>query len=271
MIIKGNIQLYPTKEIFKNNFFATFSTARSVFRLLDALTIQFTENGAKSSTVQLELARYMQLCGLIDKKETRKQVLKDLEVLFRFRLSFKSTNRKGVDFCDVRLCDSKGIKNNIIFFNFSQFFYNHLKSYPIMPYPESLFKLKSKLNPNSYYFGRCISERKNMNYGKKSEAIISVKSLLESSPMLPKHEDTKGESSRYIIVPFERDMDALDNIFTWEYCNSHGEPLSDEQINNFTYSVFSNSLVKIGWREYPLRTLKKKKNRKKKQKVIKSI
>ena len=57
-----------------------------------------------------------------------------------------------------------------------------------------------------------------------------------------------------IIEPFERDMDALDEAFTWEYCRSKGAPLTDEELTNMSYEIFKELLVKITWRAYPDQT-----------------
>ena len=57
-------------------------------RLLDAITVDLTERGAKSPTVSLSLAEYMDKCGLKDRKEARKQAKEDLETLFDARISY---------------------------------------------------------------------------------------------------------------------------------------------------------------------------------------
>ena len=236
----------------------------STHRLLDALTVKFTESGAKSSTVNLPIKEYMALCGLTDEKEARNQVKEDLEALFSLTLSFKGKGKNALDFVDFRLCDYKGIANGIIIFNYSLPFYGILKQYPIMRLPTEYFKIKAKRNPNSTYFLRKISELKNMNSTGTNEDIISVQTLLDSTDELPKYEDiaAKGQIDQRIITPFERDLDALSNIIKWEYCHSKGTPLTDAELINMDYSLFSSLLVKIEWVEYPEEVAEKARERK---------
>lgn len=241
----------------------------STHRLLDALTVRFAETGAKSSTVQMPLKEYMELCGLSDEKEARKQAKEDLEALYSLTLSFKGKGKHALDFADFRLCDYKGIANGIIIFNYSLPFYGVLKQYPIMRLPNGYFKLNSKRNPNSPYFLRKISELKNMNATGVNEDLISVQTLLNSTDELPRYEDiaSTGRIDQRIIRPFERDLDALQDILTWEYCHSKGEPLSAAELSAMDYSTFSELLIKVKWLDYPAEVAQKALERKEQAKA----
>ena len=152
-------------------------------RLADALMIKFTEMGSKEQSVSLSLDEYMRLCELKNTTEMRKQ--------------------------DIKLCSDVKIKNNIIFFTFSPEFFIIMKTMPVMHYPEKLFRINLKKNPNSYYFLKKIAEHKKMNYFKKNADTISVKTLLGCTPELPSYEDVVNSDravGRRIIEPFERDM-----------------------------------------------------------------
>ena len=242
----------------------------STHRLLDAITVALTESGAKSPTVSLSLTEYMEKCGLKDRKEARKQAKEDLETLFDARISYKEKDRAGQPggFADVRICEAKGIsRDGIISFKFSDTLYQTLLKSCIMPYPQQLWRLNSKRNPNSYYFLRKIAEHKNMNVGKASEDIIAVKTLLTASPAMPTHRSVAAKDrhfSRSIIEPFERDMNALEDTLVWEYCHSKGAPLTDEELQNFNYELFKTLLLKITWKQYPDQTarLERKEQRK---------
>lgn len=230
----------------------------STHKLLDAITVAFTERGAKSSNVALSLSDYMAQCGLKDRKQARKQAEEDLETLFNMRISFKEKlkHENFRDYIDIRLCEAKGIRNGLIYFKFTESFFNILLGYPVMPYPHQLWRLNAKYNPNSYYFLRKISEHKNMNFGKKNADTISVQTLLDSSPFIPTYEEVM-ESNRHlserIIEPFERDMNVLNETLTWHYCHRNDGPLTDLELINFDYETFINLLVKISWRVYPER------------------
>lgn len=231
----------------------------SAYKLLDAITIAATKEGVHGQCVSFSIDEYMQWRELKDKKETRKQVIADLETLFNAKISFKRKSKKsyGPDFADMRIIESKGIQRGVIHATFSSSFLSLLQSYPIMLYPALLPKINDNKNPNSYSMGRKIAELKKMNLGKSNEDIISVKTLLLAARKLPSYEDvlkTDKAIGRRIIDPFERDMDALEEILSWEYCHKNGTPLTDKEIASMTYETFIGLNVKITWKAYPDQT-----------------
>lgn len=232
----------------------------STYQLLDALTVALTERSGNEATVSISLEDYMAIRGLKDKKEARKQVKADLETLYNASLSAKEKvieNGKAVerDFTDFRIIESKGIIKGYIVATFASNFYNHIRNnYFVMPYPSQLQRLSGKYNPNSYYFLRKIAELKNMNIGTPSEDIIAVNTLLESSPQLATYEQvmkTDRAVNRKIIEPFERDMNALENTLSWEYCQSKGLPLEEGKETVTNYSYFESLYIKVKWHAYP--------------------
>lgn len=233
-------------------------------RLIDAIMIRCTESGAKENVVTLALEDYMEMCGLKNLKETRKQVNAELKTLLNMKLTFSRSSSREQSFNDIKLCDSACIKNNRIIFSFSEDFFRILKYMPVMPYPMKLFNINHKKNPNSYYFLKKISEHKKMNYFKKNADTISVKTLLECTPELPKYDDVMSGDravARRIIEPFERDLNDLSEVFRWEYCHTNGTRLFDHELDNFDYHVFYSLMIKVKWKEYP--ELQKKTTRKK--------
>jgi hypothetical protein len=231
-------------------------------RLADALMIKFTEMGSKEQVVTLSLDEYMRLCELKNTTEMRKQVNSDLKTLLNMHVSFQKSSNREQSMQDIRLCRDVKIKNNIIFFTFSDEFFIIMKTMPVMHYPEKLFRINLKKNPNSYYFLKKIAEHKKMNYFKKNADTLSVKTLLGCTPELPSYEEVVNSDravGRRIIEPFERDMNELSDILRWEYCHSNGTRLTDDELDNFNYHIFYGLLVKIKWYSYP--ELKRKKNK----------
>lgn len=232
----------------------------SAYQLLDACTTALTNTGWKRPQVAIRLSDYMQLRGLKDEKEARKQVNADLETLFNARISFKEKRRgkNTQNYADMRICDFKGIENGVIHFSFGSTFFELMKSYTIMPVQPQLFKLNSKRNPNSYYLLRRLMEHKNMNVGKLNEDIISVKTLLEACKEgIPSYEEVMAGNKHVterIIDPFERDMNALEDTLTWEYCHSNGAPLADTELERLDYTTFSELLILTHWKNYPDQT-----------------
>lgn len=223
-------------------------------RLVDAIIVKFTETGSKESTVYLSLDEYMKLCGLKNLKEIRKQVNAELKMLSNMKVSFSRSSNHEQSFTDIKICENVEIKNNIICFTIGSEFFRILKGMPVMPYPMKLFNLNNKKNPNSYYFLKKIAEHKKMNYFKKNSDTLSVKTLLECTPELPRYEDVvNGDRAvaRRIIEPFERDLNELSDVLTWEYCHTNGEALTDSELENFSYHIFYGLLIKVNWNDYP--------------------
>ena len=230
----------------------------STHQLVDTLVIELTETGARNPTVILTVAEYMKQRGLRDRKEAKKQLTADLAILTGYALTWDETRGKetlpyaGVAVTDHWVWADK--QKTAVAFTFGYTFFQILKGYPVMPYPALLQRINAKRNPHSYYMGRKIAEHKNMNYGKKNEDLIAVKTLLESSPYFPSYDEvirTDRHLDQRIISPFERDLNALDDILTWEYCHSMGKPLTDEELQTMSYRDFEELLVKITWRNYP--------------------
>jgi hypothetical protein len=235
---------------------STNSLKISTNKLLDALTISLTENSSQSSLISLSLDEFMSNCGLKDKRKARAQIKADMETLSRLKISWREKrDGKPKDFLDVFVFGGeRGIRNGIIYFSFSQTFFEILKSYPVMPYHRALLQINPQYNPNSYNIGRKMLEHKQMNAGKKNENRIAVASLLKICPDIPSHSkvrDTNREFTGRIIKPFERDLDALEKLLAWEYCHRNGTPLTEDELKKFSYDAFIKCLVNIYWVEYP--------------------
>ena len=240
----------------------------STHQLLDSLLLKYTADPHTNKKIKLPLSEYMAMRGLSDMKSAREQVNADLDILFETKISFfqKKKRRNEPDTRDIRLCSSKGIVNGVIEFNLGDEFEEILNSYPVMAYPPELLKLKGRKALNGYYLGRKITEHKRMNAGKPNEDIISVKTLLEACPDLPSYAEvmeTDRAINRRIIEPFENGMDALNDIFSWEFCHSKGEHLTGEEASIMDYNTFESCLVKTTWKDYPDQTERLKKRQEK--------
>ena len=277
----AQIDLYGNVTITKTDFKLFISqyaeltggVKQTSMRLLDALVEAVAETGQREPLVKIPLADYMEKRGLKDVKEARRQVKADMEALTRLKMEFKEKrhgNAQG-DFLTVTLAGgTHGIVKGTIIFRFNQDFFEVIKKYPVMPYPQEIYRLNSHYNPSSAYFLRRIAEHKNMNGGKGNENTISVKTLLESTPELPKYEDVianRGQVEQRIIKPFTRDMDAITS-FKWHYCGKNGLQVEEPD----TYADFEKCLIHIDWQEYPDQTkrLEAKKKRATASKRIKT-
>ena len=269
----GIIKIDGGYTVSLKNFKELAGLRTSTHKLLDALMIEFTETGGQSNTITLPLKKYMELRGLKDEKETRKQVKEDLETLYNVSISFKQRlkGRKTADYFDMRLVIDKGIKNGVIQCTFHPEFYTLMKGYQVMPMARTALALNDKRNPNAYYFLKELCEHMNMNYGKSNQNFISVCTLLKSTPEIPSYEEVEKNGNRKykerIIEPFERDMEALEERgeIKFEYCHSQGLPLSNEELENMDYEVFIKLLIHFEFvGDYPVRELPEQKSKKKK-------
>ena len=248
------------------HFNETAGVSTTTWQLLDALIQELTNNGMKSPKVRLSLSDYMNMRGLNDIKSAREQIKRELNTISHIRFHFQEIRKgkKRGGFVRLAILGTNGLENGIIAAIFDTQFFEIMQSYNIMQYPLSLYKINSHTNPNSWYFGRKITEHKNMNYFKPNADIISVETLLNSSPVMPTFEEVTNTDRHYksrIIEPFERDMNALDETLTWEYCHENGAALTNEELEKLynddkstpSYNIFIKLLVKITWKYYPIR------------------
>lgn len=299
-------------QVFLKNYNA-LSLNVQTHKVLDALTIKLTNNFpfgetataeqiAERRIVEITVDEYMQLCGLKDRKEARKQLKEAIQTLYNISLEWdevsyivpegkKKRVKQSVHY-NIRLTDAiieleeNPLKRGKVVFAFSFTLAQYLSKAYIMPYPNKLLALNAKYNPHSYYMGRKLAEHHNMNIGKENANRIAVSTLLKALPDMPTYaevmQNMNGSLTQKIIQPFERDLIALVNngiLASWKYCNSKGEPLTEEQIDSYSYDVWEKWLIEFELADYPdqserlekiaerkkIATKKKAQNAKKKQ------
>ena len=236
--------------------YANVTLKNSTSKLLRILTIKFTERGDK--LIKIPLKEYMELTGLKDEKEARKSIKADLEALHNVTCEARIQNNKGNkgDYIRFEIIAERGIKNGVIFANFTDSIYAHLLTCPLMPYSNDLLKIPNKL-PYAFYLGDKITELMKYNQ-RKPFFTASVKKLLQvcydnGMPTYEEVQATDRAVDRKIITPFENNLDACSNIFDWEYCNEQGTPLTDAQLKDRTYKDFEARYIKITFKNnYPV-------------------
>ncbi len=246
----------------------------STYQLLDAAMWKLTESGAASPEVCLSKEEYLKLRGLESWDKAQRQIKADLSMLLSVQLTRNPSTKRnktklGQTFKLMNFFDSAEVdKKGMIRITFAPTFFsliNEKGAFNVAYFPNLLWHLDNKRNPNSYFLGRKIAELKNIQYGDKNEDRISTKTLRENAPYIPSYDEVMAGDRRLssrIIEPLERDLDALGEILTWEYCHKNGAPLTDEEIQNFNYKLFDTLLVKITWKDYPPRPPKPKKRQK---------
>lgn len=179
------------------------------------------------------LTDYMQLRGLKDRKEARKQVKEEIKTLF----STSITSEDDETFIGVPLAAGTcGIdKRGNISFVFSPLFkLSYLlseKSYTLLLDPRA-FQVNTKRNPHAWHIHKKLVNHYSANMGKPNEYRLSVSSLLDYVSSIPKPEDVPRKETERIITPMERDLNMLVELGVldyWDYCRANGEPLTDEE------------------------------------------
>ena len=256
-------------------------------KVLDALTIKLSSNFPYGKEVTAEaidrhrgvdisVKEYMDLCQLKDRKEARRQLKEAVLTLYDVSLEWdeiryhtpdgKKKRKKETLHWKARIIDTAGadigqdpVQRGKVSIKFTYDIAKYLSQSFIMPYPDKLLSIDAKHNPHSYYMGRKLAEHHNMNIGKGNANRIAVKTLLECLPDLPSYETVMSGNSRSvtqkIIQPFERDLIALQDTYgilsSWHYCNKNGEPLTDEQVESYSYDSWVQWLIEFELTSYP--------------------
>ena len=264
-------------------------------KVLDILTTELTKkipSGSKSTLEQIDKNRgfyytlkdYQKSCGIKDIKHAREQLNKAIRSLYGVSIKFdevhKSKNGKDkIIHHQMRILDHIGIdeenknpvRNGKVYIQFTMDVAKYLSKSYIMPYSKKLWGINSQKNPHSYHIGRKFLEHHNMNIGKSNDCILSVKALIDALPDLPRYEEVESTDRHFtsrIIDPFERDLEALKEKYNvierWEYCNSKGEALTKEQLNNYDFNTWKDLFISFELLEYPDQSERLKKRNKKK-------
>lgn len=268
-VITGNATIEQgTLKVFIDKYSELKGVRTSTLKLLDVCTMYLTNqntyrgNNEKINTnVAIPLEQYMSLCGIPltkpSKDKTRRKVKEDLETLFHMSLEWtESSGKKTKDFAKMRICDKIAIVRGNINFNFSKDMARYLTNAYIMQYPIELLKVDER-NSNLYPLGRKLLLHYSINNNKKkgTSNIISVKALLEVCPNIPTYEKVMSEGRQLdqrIRTPLEKALDTL-NFINWEYSNSKGVPLTEEQILSTDYKTFKNLYIKFNVIGFPIK------------------
>ncbi len=258
-------------------------------RILHILIIKLTEKApygagitaeqiAKARRVPLSLDEYMSFCGLTDRKEAQKQLRNHAYTLFNLYMTWDEEcyeinpatgkKKRKKTHWNTRLFDStKEVMNldedpvidSTITFNFTYDLVKYLCQKYIMPFNLRALSINPHIHPYASSLAYKLMEHYNENIAKHKHIRISVESLLKAYPeMLTPEEVKESAKSKYwerIRDPFERDMFALRDkygiIEEWHYCNSGGEPLSDEQQTECKFKNWLQWLVEYSLKDYP--------------------
>lgn len=253
-------------KLFIDKYAELLAPRCSAFKLFDMLCIALAKandfrspKGAQNKTVEVTLDEYMDLCGLDPdnkpaKDKARRRVHEDLDTLYRFSLEWKDPKGgKYADFRKQRICTSAQLHKGVISFTFADALADTLNASFIGQYPVAIFRLDDR-NKNTYPLARKIAMHacNDSNRQKGTAYRLSVETLLAVCPDIPNYSREAVRDigfTRKIREPLEKALDALEDFTAWEYCNSNGEPLTDEQLEARDWNTYRRLLVKFTFRE----------------------
>jgi hypothetical protein len=193
--------------------------------------------------VRFKVRDYQKLRGLKNYKETRKQLINDVNLLYDISLKGKMKARDGKRYklatFKTRILSSEiEIQNGDVVIVFTPEFAEILiKGGHLMRLPKAYFSAKpiaSAICLKLYSHAR-INQNKKKNK-RKSRQIISVTALLEAVGSIPSYQKVINSKDRHvekrIIEPLEKGLDELSDckaVLEWEYCNAKGNRLTKEQ------------------------------------------
>ena len=224
-------------------------------KLLDTIQHEAYLSGYKTSRLRIPLKKILEIRGLKDMKELKKQVASASALLDDMSFTGKLG---GGDYDKISITQGDtSIIRGYLCVNISEKFLEGLRNAKQeMLYNPELQKLPSM--GFSYGFARLFEEHKRRNAGKPNniENRLSILTLLEASPYpIYSEMKDKGQAGQKIIEPFLKCFDRIEEqgIFSYRLCKQGGEPLTDEENSRFLtdYPFFSTLLVEVHYFKEP--------------------
>ena len=173
-------------------------------------------------------------------KYVRKEIDKDLELLYNASVSFKTNNG---DYADIRIITKKGITNRgkYIQMRFEEDFAKSLKVCRVSMFPVNLFKVK---NPVAFRIGVAMSNHYNNdnNLIAGTADRMKIETLLEYSglPTLGEVRRLKGSWRQKIQKPFEDALEILHHesmLDNYSYVQTGGIEISELNADSDYYKI----------------------------------
>ena len=266
--LKGSISV-STDKLLRHSI-ATFTQRNSKGNLNDTL-------------VSIPLKEYALLCGYdVNERETnteeeaekealrisnvlrdvRKKINKDLNILYEMSATWdEKINGKSSSFDDIRLVQSKGIRNGYINIRLGSDFAGYLVGCSINQFAVPLLSLDER-NSNAYNIGIKMVEHYSIidNHIKGTERLLRVKTLLgvTTLPTIEKCKQNRMSWIERIKEPLEKALDALKNqglLDRYDYCypDSGGDVLLDKDASLLLeeYSQWENTIIFFNFKNPP--------------------
>ena len=175
---------------------------------------------------------------------------------------WEKVNGKWVYCGIIRICGGTATCfNGTIRWTFNPTFIPMLNRMAPIDYPKEIWKQNSKTS--GFYLLKYIAE----NYRMNGDRDISVKTLLERAPTIPKIEEVKQKrmsANQKIIRPFFKTLDDIDSLY-YEFVNAEGKIIPVEKVTK--YDVFESGKIRVDYDDYPKHEEREKAKEKRKKKI----
>lgn len=248
-------------------------------RTLDIILTHFKENGCKYPDNSFSIEYFMSMSRFTSKREAITALNQAFNILQHTIVYVKSVgvqkywnnifNRDIKLFKELSFTKRKGQK--ICHYEFYEDYFDIIKSWNTgVPVSVKLLKLGLKYS-HAYYLGRRLFNHSKMNASAKNQNFISVKSVLEALPTLPKENDVDIYNlKKQIQIPFEESLEKLvkEEILTPNYTfyNKGKEPLTNTQLCSMNFKLFKNLYLEFELADYEQQHIKNIENKSKSQK-----
>ena len=256
----------------------TLNLSPQTLKLLDYLIARLTQNfphGVDIPANQIDARRmltvsvreFMEICGLSDYTNAKKQFIDSIESLSQLKLRWlegftytpegKRKPVREVIPWNTSVFDSSQdaaatLKRGRAYLKLSYDLAKYYTQSQVIPHALEAYKIDNREDPHAYRLYRKMENHHAQNILKPNANRISVKVLLEAAPDIPTYEEVRAGTNqvkRLIIDRFEDSLNSLKResglIKDWWYCNAKGEPLTDAQVDNYSYSEWITWLVEF--------------------------
>lgn len=228
----------------------SFSSMTTLLLLFITMILEKEQDRIKESntdtSVQFRLSDFQNLCGRSDKKQMRRDVEKALTHLSLISVGWRSANR---DFFDKRIVIGKGIERGIVTLLLDKAFALSLVKLGYrFRFPLIAFSFNQKKNPLSLLLLIYLSQLNKMDTGENGTTgnVVSFRKLLPRVGI-----STDGvRAFRRIYQRLLRDLDALNDVLTYEIQDVDGNPFDPEaQLGGrISKDTFLNLKLVIHWK-----------------------
>lgn len=218
-------------------------------RLLRQINSKAMSMGYTSKSVDISLDEYMEMRGLLDRKQAREQYNRDTINLFMLYAEF--TDSSGTK--RVRFLQEQGeLKNSNVSFLLSDRVFISMREFgSIAMIPKSFFKLKG----NAYRIAIYLCDNKKRNIGDANENRVSIAKLLEVTTLPLASEIEPKRYKAQIIDAFFKALDKMTATgeITYEVVKSKGVKLSPTEAFrvHHEYQLFASCLIDVHWSKEP--------------------